>query len=1204
MKLKKLELIGFKSFYDKTTFDFSGGISAIVGPNGCGKSNIVDAIRWVLGEHAPSHLRSKALEDVIFAGSDAAGPLGMAEVTLTFVNDDGIAPPGYESFHEISVTRRTFRDGESEFFINKLPCRLKDIAELFLDTGAGARGYAIIRQGKVGEIVNARPDEKRLIIEEAAGVAKFRVRRKEAERKMESTRQNLARVKDILDEVRRQIGTLERQVRKAERYKVLRAELKELDLRVAAGRHRAMSEEREGARKELAGLEDELSACRASVSALEAGREEARLRQAERERLLADLREEHARRKEEAARREAEWNGMLAQAEHFRRAIDEAGREMEALREEIGELDGRLERADGDAQRRREELARTKGEWEEARAGLAAAREEYRAAQELADRASSDLMVRVTQHSGAQSGAEALSRRIEEAERGLSRLQERIAEASAAVGKASAERESASAAEREAREALAAAEGSWSGTGALLAETAGRLDSAVEASRFAEGELQSAESRLSTLSRVHEQRDWTSSGVRAVLRHFRNGGAREAAAGGIFGVMGDLIETDAEYEKAVEAVLGERMQSVVVRDQADGLSAIHYLKESGEGRSAFVPVGLRIREERLAYVGEEGVVGPLTSVVQAPPECGELVRGLLGGTLLVRNLDTALRLWNRNGVWNSYVTLDGDMVTADGILIGGGRGGAREAAEGEDAAADAGILARRREIRELSREIEEMRAQRRRRLEEEEAVRRERAALEERRAESFLAREAAASAHVSAAKAIAVIEETLSQARAQLDERTQEEAYLRGELGRMAEELAASLDAARQTGRARGEEEERARALLAAVEEKRRLLEECRERAHAAEIAYSALEEQDRAAAALLASVAEQAAGKRRLLEERARRKAGHEESLVSLDSAMRAGRDAIEQAAAGLSGLQDRIDGRVADLAVAASSLSGIEEELRGARSRESAAAERQAGERLRLQKAEMDIAAVDLLLHQRYEVRLRDLPPFESSDPAGEEGEVHALEERAEALREKMSSMGEVNLASLEEHGELSERHAFLTSQKEDLESSLEDLTKAIQRINRTTRERFSSAFDEINAKFSELFPRLFQGGRAQLRLLEEDNLLESGVEIFVQLPGKKALPLHSLSGGESALTAISLIFSIFLVKPSPFCLLDEVDAPLDDANVDRFNGMVREMSSRYQFLIITHNKRTMELADVLYGITMEKPGISKTVSVKLSD
>ncbi|MBP2673761.1 MAG: Chromosome partition protein smc [Deltaproteobacteria bacterium] len=1204
MKLKKLELIGFKSFYDKTTFDFSEGISAIVGPNGCGKSNIVDAIRWVLGEHAPSHLRSKALEDVIFAGSDAAGPLGMAEVTLTFLNDDGVAPPGCESFSEISVTRRTFRDGESEFYINKVPCRLKDITEMFLDTGAGARGYAIIRQGKVGEIVNARPEEKRLIIEEAAGVAKFRVRRKEAERKMESTRQNLARVKDILDEVRRHIGSLERQVRKAERYKALRAELKELDFRLAAGRYLAMASECDAARKELHALDDSLVACRSGVSKLDAEREEARIRQAERERLLADLREEHGRCKEETARKEAEWNGLLAQSEHFRRAVDETSQEMQALQAEIEELDARLLGGNEETLLRSEELSRTRSLWEEARTALAHAREEYQRIQERTDRATSDLMVRVTQHSGAQSGAEALARRIEEGERGLARLSVRIEEAAAAVEKASSEFEAASAAESRAAEALAAAERSWAETGAQLGATTSLLDAAVDDSRRAEGALQAAESRFSTLSRMHEQRDWTSSGVRAVLHHFRNGGAKEPGAEGIFGIMGDLIETDAEYEKAVEAVLGERMQSVVVRDHADGLSAINYLKESREGRSAFVPVGLRVREERLAHIGEEGVVGPLTNVVQAPPEYGELVRGLLGGTLLVRNLDTALRLWNRNGVWNSYVTLDGDVVTADGILIGGEQGGTAETADGEDAAPDAGVLARRREIRELSREIEGLRRQRDARLAEEEEIRRIRAGLEERLSEMFRARENAGSAHATAARMKAVLEETLCQARALLDGRIQEEAFLRAEQGRMADDLAASLDAARETGQARGEEEERSRALAAELESRRHNLEECRERAHAAEIAHNALEEKDRAAAALLASLGEQADGKRRLLADRVRRKDDYAESLVALDASMRSGRDEIERAAIGLASLQDRIDERVADLAVSGSRLSGIEEELREARARESEAMERQSAERLRLQRIEMDIQALEALLHQRYEVRLSDLPPFEPGEgSAGVDEEIAGLSSRAEACRERMSAMGEVNLASLEEHVELSGRYEFLSAQKEDLERSLDDLAKAILRINRTTRERFSKAFEEINGKFAELFPRLFQGGRAQLRLLEEENLLESGVEIFVQLPGKKALPLHSLSGGESALTAISLIFSIFLVKPSPFCLLDEVDAPLDDANVDRFNGMVREMSSSYQFLLITHNKRTMELADVLYGITMEKPGISKTVSVKLS-
>ncbi|NNF84637.1 MAG: AAA family ATPase, partial [Deltaproteobacteria bacterium] len=309
MKLKKLELFGFKSFYDKTSFDFSDGITAIVGPNGCGKSNIVDAVRWVLGEHAPSYLRSKALEDVIFAGSDAAGPLGMAEVSLTFSNEDGVAPPGYESFAEVQVTRRTFRDGESEFFINRIPCRLKDIAELFLDTGAGARGYAIIEQGKIVTIVNARSEEKRMIIEEAAGVAKFRVRRKEAERKMENTRQNLARVRDILDEVRRQLGSLERQVRKAEKYKVLKDELRALELRIAKRKFLGFTEERSRIASDLSTLESTIGSLRSELVSLEAGRESERLGLAEAESAWGILRAGHAARKEEIARKQAEWEG-------------------------------------------------------------------------------------------------------------------------------------------------------------------------------------------------------------------------------------------------------------------------------------------------------------------------------------------------------------------------------------------------------------------------------------------------------------------------------------------------------------------------------------------------------------------------------------------------------------------------------------------------------------------------------------------------------------------------------------------------------------------------------------------------------------------------------------------------------------------------------------------------------------------------------
>jgi chromosome segregation protein len=485
----------------------------------------------------------------------------------------------------------------------------------------------------------------------------------------------------------------------------------------------------------------------------------------------------------------------------------------------------------------------------------------------------------------------------------------------------------------------------------------------------------------------------------------------------------------------------------------------------------------------------------------------------------------------------------------------------------------------------------------------EEEIRRERASLEERLATFFRGREEARSAHAAAERARAVLSETRAQAGALLDGRAREEVYLRGELARMTEELSASLAMARESEHARGEEETRTRTLLSETEAKRVRAEEVRERAHVAEVAFRGLEEKDRAAADLRAELSEQTEGKRRRLIERRRRKADQEREAASLEEAMRASREAIGQGGIALAALQERIDARVASLAECVSRLSEIEVALREARRRETELGERQAAERLRLQRFEMDIAGLDALLHQRYEILPADLPPVETAEAEDAAGELPVLESRAEELRERMASMGEVNLASLEEYRELTERFSFLASQKEDLEKSLEDLAKAIQRINRTTRERFSKAFEEINAKFGEVFPRLFQGGRAALRLVDEENLLESGIGIFVQPPGKKSLPLGSLSGGEKALTAISLIFSIFLVKPSPFCLLDEVDAPLDDANVDRFNALVREMSQRYQYLLVTHNKRTMELADVLYGITMEKHGISRTVSVKLN-
>ena len=1190
MKLKKLELFGFKSFYDKTIFDFSDGITAIVGPNGCGKSNIVDAVRWVLGEHALSYLRSKALEDVIFAGSDAAGPLGMAEVSLTFSNEDGGGPPGYESYAEIQVTRRTFRDGESEFSINKVPCRLKDIAELFLDTGAGARGYAIIEQGKIMTIVNARPDEKRLIIEEAAGVAKFRVRRKEAERKMENTRQNLARVKDILDEVKRQLGNLDRQVRKAERYKGLKEELRGLDLRIAAGRFRDLSRERDSVRAELSAQEESLVSIRAGISRMEADRESTRLRLAEAESAAREFGSAHAALKEVAARREADWNGYAREASLLRSMIDEVTGEINAIESEITDLGRRLGESEEAARVRREGVAAA----EAMAAGLAAVaestREDFQRHQELFERAQSDLIVRVNLHSTARSGAESYQRSIEENERGLARLEDRIGEARSALEEAGKELAEARGLETSCRNAFTEAGRAWEEAGALLVEASSRLEAVVEMHRKTEGVLQASASRLATLSRLYERKDWTTSGVRAVLRHYNGQGNGEK---GVFGVIGDLVETDSTYEKAVEAVLGERMQSIVVRDHTEGLSALQYLKESREGRGSFVPVSLRMREDAPAYAGGDGVIAPLTEIVRVPSECRDLVRGLLGGTLLVRDMECALKLWNRNGVWNTYVTLDGDVVTAEGALAGGAQ------VEGQS-----GILAVKREIRELEKEIGELSAEASRLKADEEEIRRTKAALEGRREELFRRREECASALRQAEQLRAQSEAGRSQAGMTLDSLAQEREYLLGELGRINSESRAMHEAAQISEQAKGEEEERVRELVAALDEKRARMEEAKERLHAGRIELTQLAGRDQTERTAHCALVDTLSGKRAQAEERRRRKAGYEERSGVLAEALEAGRSAIEDAAAELSRLQEKIDRQLGETSAVSALQESLEGGLKAERRRETGALDRLTELRLSVLRVDNDLANLDMLTWQRYETHPADLPaPEAEGEPEAVAAELAGWESRAGEIRERIAAIGDVNLASIEEHRELSGRTSFLSSQKEDLEKSLDDLAKAIQRINRTTRERFSEAFDKINEKLQEVFPKLFQGGRAFLTLLEEENLLETGVEIVVQPPGKKLLPLKSLSGGEKSLAAASLIFSIFLVKPSPFCLLDEADTALDDANIDRFNALVREMSANYQFLLITHNKRTMELADSLYGITMEKPGISKVVSVKFN-
>jgi chromosome segregation protein len=1191
MKLRKLEVLGFKSFYEKTTFNFSDGITAIVGPNGCGKSNIVDAIRWVLGEHAASHLRSKVLQDVIFKGSEAAGPLGMAEVTLTFANNDGLAPPGYESYSEIEITRRTFRDGESEFFINKVPCRLKDITELFLDTGSGARGYAIIEQGKITSIVEGRPEEKRMIVEEAAGVAKFRLRKREAERKMDSTRQNLSRVRDVTDEVRRQLGSLERQVKKAEKFKVLKDELKVLDADITSRRRHRLLASLERITGELSRAEDALDQMRSGLASHETERETERIRHAEAEALMRTLQESHGGLKEDIARREAEWTGKGQQAELLRRQVAETAEEIRLLEKEIADMTARLSESEVETQALQTNLVRCRERRNEQLAASEDARGAYQSTSAAYERSRSDLVVRVSNFSAARSGAESLEGQIQQNEDALRRIEDRTREAASLSEAAGRDHQAAEQAMLAAREALESAEWAWEDAGRQLAEESGQLEKLTGARSDAERKLQAASSRLDALAELHGRRDWASSGVRAVLSHFTNGEGGGASSGGVRGVIGELIETEPAYEKAVEAFLGERMQSVVVEGHDAALAALAYLKASEEGRSAFVPVTLRNHPSGSVAGGGVGVVASMADVVRAPEQCGSLVRGLLDRTVIVRDLDSAFELWRGGEGWTSYVTLEGDVLAADGTVVGGSIG-----------SVETGVLARKREIRDLETEIQSLSADLSRLSAEVEASRKRRNECEARQEESFRARESMKAEASGAQQKLAVLAEALKAAAGKTEALKQESDYLRGELARMREDLERLLAAARESEDAKGEEEARVAALSRQLENERLLMEEAQAAFHSADKEWAGLEQQERAFRGVLSTLRDTLASKQATIQDRRRREADSGELITRLLAESEAARDAIDASMVELAERQSAIEQHQATLTEITARVETLEQSNRDTRRREADCQSVISDLRLAAQRNESELANLDELFFQKYEINPAELPFREESDDESAEAAYAEKESRASDIRARMAAIGDVNLGALDEHKELSERHAFLTAQKDDLEKSLDDLAKAIQRINRTTRERFLETFEKINDTLKTVFPKLFMGnGRAFLKLLDEENLLESGVELVAQLPGKALLPLGSLSGGEKSLAGAALIFAIFLVKPSPFCLLDEADAALDPANVDRFNSLIREMSSSYQFLMITHDKRTMELADFLYGITMEKPGISKVVSVK---
>lgn len=1181
MILKSLTLQGFKSFAQRVTLELPRGVAAVVGPNGSGKSNIADAIRWALGEQSIRVLRGARLEDVIFVGSDSRRPAAMAEVSLTFDNSDGTIPLEYT---EVCVTRRVYRSGESEFLINRRPCRLKDIQELFMDTGVGRGSLAIIGQGEVDAVLSARPEERRAFLEEAAGISRYRHRKSEALERLARTEESLVRLADIIAEVERQLQPLAEQAERAKRHAalseqlwaaeggllLLRFERLEAARRAAQGRVEQIEKERDAARAAALRLEEEIRAFDRALDEVDAALNEARRRaerareqQAEARHRLEMAQERWSQSEREEAERRARLQGLAArrsaleeelqaalasrrhaleELEKAEAAVGEATQRLEALRARIGQRGLILEKERRRAEELRRELARVQAEREALGERVALLQRE----------------------------SEALT---------LSR-QELVQEAQAAQEELSAAQERL----RSLDEALTKARGAL--------EELQKSVRALEAERDGESERHRAElrrqqelrARRQALEEMEEAREGYQQGVRAVLRAARERGWD------LRGAVAELFRVPKQYETAVEVALGGAQQFVIAARDDDAKAAIQFLKERRLGRATFLPLAslrpLRLPAEALRRLQAiDGAIGLAADLVEVDEALRPAVLYLLGRVAVARDLDAAVALARGVRGLSRVVTLDGDVVVPGGAMTGGSQ---RERSDG--------LLGRRRRLEELT--------------------------------ERIVAGEAVLA---ESEKRLAQIDAALERARAQV--RAAEDRRRQLEL----ERVGASRDV--QEAKARCQRAEQAKARWEAeVARRRRELEEAAAQLAAAAEREQALADQEQSLSAALASREEGARGERQAEEElrdevgrlqlalvRARQACDqHARELERLErerAQILREEEAEKERLGALAGergaLREAIAAAHEVLAAGAEAAQKAEEETEAFTARrdelrrrrdETAQRARQVQERIGRVQETLARAQVELDRREQECARLqRELEErglARSAAPSATEGSEAELERLCRSLRAQIEALGPVNPGSIAEYEAVKERHAFLTGQRQDLEQAKEQLHAAIARIDKESRAKFDALFRAVQEAFERVFTRLFGGGTARLSLVDPDDPLESGVEIFVQPPGKRLQNLVALSGGERALAAIALLFALLSVRPSPFCVLDEIDAALDEHNLVRFRQLLGEFSGSTQFLVITHRQGTMEGADCLFGVTMEESGVSRLVSLSLDD
>lgn len=1183
MQFKSLELNGFKSFVDQTTINFSDGFTAIVGPNGCGKSNISDAIRWVLGEQRPKTLRGAKMEDFIFSGSASRKPSGMAEASITITDIAGkISRPELAEYNEVTVTRRLYRSGESEYLINKTVVRLKDVVDLFLDTGISTRAFSIIEQDQVQKIVTSNPENRRFIVEEAAGIMKYKHRRHQAMLKLESSTVNLERVTDIINELQRQKNSLKRQANKAERYKKYRTEMNLLFLATSADELKKLKEMEQGVSRELARLEEVRASMEADISSRQNRISVMQSSLEETARKQSGLKEEEYRLGSMIERNEENIKIFKGQAEEASRLVEKLGAEtlelsertesMEKALKEKREITERLREKSGEKSR---ELESKKDEFNNAQAAMEEAAEIISSD----ERKNADVVSRLSE---LRSNLASHKTRTEMLDKRESKNLEEINESETDF------KEVTLRVEEMQKTILSHQEKYETATAELdrLAEQKRQTENAKSRSLESVTNLKTGtaetRARLESLKDIEKSREGYQKGTRALLEKKENS---PEIANLMRGSLVDKIKVAPQYEAGLETFLGDRLQALLINSPADAATAIEILRGGDLGRGTFLPLETVEPMPQDAPEKSEGVLGLASDLVETSEELRPLMQRLLMNVVFVKDIETALRLRPQSGF--TYVTPRGDIVDRSGVISGGSA-----------AKSGVGLLERKRMIDQLTASLAECE----RRLEEADN---EQARISENLKELESALEA---------KKAAVQDEEL----ALVGEKKEMES-LNSELKRHE----SSLDTFRAEARAMEIERDILQSEVSELEksietlardrsELEEKLETARQRRQAAGIELATLQEALYERELELTSIKGEenmALAEQRTIEEGMEEITGR---LQRLKDDIASNADRKSELEAEIVRLKDEIHqglGRREDVLSQLARITDDLQELQGDLAQKEDALKEALGtmdvtkesiNQARIKESETTVR-LSSLIEKAHEhgVSTEEMENCDTTDLDAEEAGARLGE-----LREAIAKIGDVNMTAIEEYNSVDERLTFLTTQRDDLLESINDIKKVIEKLNRTTRSMFEETFVLVRENFRQIFSKLFNGGQADMILTDETNMLESGIEIFVQPPGKKKQNINLLSAGEKAMTAISILFSVFMVKPSPFCLLDEVDAPLDETNIVRFKDILREFSTNTQFLVITHNQKTMAFADRLYGISMQEPGISKILSVDLVD